>query len=174
MSTKIRPQHMDSRISPTFAQPPATKIPYLNWCGTQKNCLIIHALRIPMASYKRAISTRGPKERIAKLCRVIKKLISNIPKARTLSGSKAGTILENIRLGTVILITIWLAPWAATVGKISSLVITKPQVTQNTLKNCFVDNGWDELLGQYRFQIWDVQADKRTAWYPDEGTQRRH
>ena len=33
----------------------------------------------------------------------------------------------------MMLSTIWPAPRAATAGKISALVITKPQVTQNTL-----------------------------------------
>ena len=68
-----------------------------------------------------------------KLFRVIK-IIRSIPKARMLSGLKAGTIFENMRQGTVMLSTIWLAPRAATAGKISTLVIIKPQVTQNTLK----------------------------------------
>ena len=67
------------------------------------------------------------------MCRVIK-IVRNIPKARTLSGLNAGTIFENIRQGIVMLSTIWLTPRAATVGKIFTLVITKPQVTQNTLK----------------------------------------
>ena len=75
-------------------------------------------------------------DRITKLCRAIK-IVRNMPKARTLSGLNAGTIFENIRQGTVMLRTIWPAPRAATVGKISALVITKPQVTQNTLKKMF-------------------------------------
>jgi hypothetical protein len=64
-------------------------------------------------------------------------MVRKIPKARTLSGVKAGTIFENIRQGTVMLSTIWPAPRAATVGKISALVITNPQVTQNTLIKLF-------------------------------------
>lgn len=83
-----------------------------------------------------------------KLCRVIIKIVRNIPKARKLSGSNAGTIFENIRQGTVMLSTIWPAPRAATVGKISNLVIIKPQVTPNTLKNYIKDIGWDEWSGQ--------------------------
>ena len=39
----------------------------------------------------------------------------------------------------MILSTIWPAPRAATVGKISALVIVKPQATQNTLKKNVVN-----------------------------------
>ena len=84
-----------------------------------------------------------------KLCRVLK-IVRNIPKARTLSGVNAGTIFENMRQGIVMLSTIWLAPRAATVGKISILVIIKPQVTQNTLKK-IEDIGWGEWSGQRFF-----------------------
>jgi len=80
-----------------------------------------------------------------RLRRVIK-IVRNIPKARTLSGLNAGTIFENMRQGMVMLSTIWPAPRAATVGKISILVIIKPQVTQNTLS--FEDVGWGEWSGQ--------------------------
>lgn len=74
--------------------------------------------------------------------------------------------------------TIWLAPRAATVGKISTLVITKPQVTQNILKKLFW-RYWLEWMVKTKIfgvvcKIWDLQTNKRTAWYPDEGTHRRH
>lgn len=91
-----------------------------------------------MISYKRATNTRGPESQNKLL--VLKdyvsiKMTENIPKAVTLSGLNAGTIFENMRQGTVMLRTIWLVPRAAMAGRISALVIAKPQVTQNTLKS---------------------------------------
>lgn len=110
-----------------------------------------------------------------KITKMEKKRGSNRPKTLTLSGLKAGTIFENMRQGIVILSTIWPAPRAATVGKISALVIVKPQATQNTLTKNFV-NGHKSGKTPWEFfsKFWDIQADEGSTWYPDKGTHGRH
>ena len=59
--------------------------------------------------------------------------------------------------------TIWPAPRAATVGKISTLVITKPQVTQNTLKKKKV----------LKILVWGMNDQDRIDFNKFERTYRR-